>query len=141
MNVVRSVLTKAKRNTHVVYIAGNHDEAIRKLLLHNNDRYAWFGGVLVSNELVHTTSSRLRFSVLHGDQFDNEVANIEWLNKLGDLGYSILLNLNKPVQYIRSVLGYESHWSLSQTIKRKVKEAVLFTNKYHQMAIDKGREL
>ncbi|TQV62740.1 MAG: UDP-2,3-diacylglucosamine diphosphatase [Sulfurovum sp.] len=140
LNVIRALLTKTKNGTTVVYLPGNHDEIVRDMLLYIQDTYAWFGGITVLNETTHITSSNLHFKVLHGDQFDSEVSNMRWLNRLGDMGYSLLLSLNKPLQRMRKFLGYRSHWSLSQAIKRQVKEAALFTNTYHQLVIDHGRK-
>ncbi|MCW5602936.1 MAG: metallophosphoesterase [Burkholderiales bacterium] len=63
-DVVQKVLRKARKGTKVVYVPGNHDEALREFLdLH-------FGGIHVVGEAVHETADGRRLLVIHGDAFD-----------------------------------------------------------------------
>src|SRR5471030_752833 len=60
-NVVQTVLKKAKKGTEVIFVPGNHDEAVRQFI--DLD----FGGIRIRDELVHTTAQGKRMLVLHGD--------------------------------------------------------------------------
>jgi UDP-2,3-diacylglucosamine pyrophosphatase LpxH len=57
----------------VIYVPGNHDEALRD--------YAGldFGGVELSSEAIHITADGRRLLVLHGDEFDGVVLYARWL--------------------------------------------------------------
>ena len=72
-NVVQTVLKKARKGTNVIFVPGNHDEAIRQFI--DLD----FGGIKVRDELVHVTADGKRMLVLHGDRFDGVIACAKWL--------------------------------------------------------------
>ena len=118
-DVVRCILKKAKHGTRVIYVPGNHDEALRDFTGLN------FGGVEVTGEAMHTTADGRRLLVLHGDQFDGVVLYARWLAFLGDHAYTLLLKLNGGVNRVRRRLGLP-YWSLSAHIKKKVKNAVQY---------------
>ena len=61
-NVVQTVLKKAKKGTEVIFVPGNHDEAVRQFI--DLD----FGGIRIRDELVHVTAQGKRMLVLHGDR-------------------------------------------------------------------------
>ena len=84
-NVVRTILGKAKHNTKVIYITGNHDEMIRdygELML---------GNIYIKDRDIHITADNKKFLVLHGDQFDGVVKHQKWLSKLGSIAYELSL--------------------------------------------------
>ena len=57
------VLKKAKLGTKVTYLTGNHDKFLEDFW--GND----FGGITISDEVLHTTKEGKTYSVLHGHQF------------------------------------------------------------------------
>ena len=116
-NVVRSILGKAKHNTKVIYIPGNHDELMREYIGYT------FGNVLVCEDYVHTTADGKKLLVMHGDQFDVIVKHSRFLSKIGAVAYGNLLSMNQYVNTIRKMFGH-SHWSLAGWLKHKVKNAV-----------------
>ena len=124
-NVVRQLLTIAKRGTVLTYITGNHDEFLRSY----SDLS--FGNISVVDEAVHETAGGERLLVLHGDQFDLVTRRHRWLASLGDLGYRGLLHLNRALNFLRRKLGY-SYWSLSASIKQRVKQAVNHYSSFEQ---------
>lgn len=124
-NVIRRVLTKAKRGTDVIYIAGNHDEFLRDYLewdLH-------FGNIEIHNEYVHETIDGKKLWVIHGDQFDQIAKYAKWLAFLGDYAYSVLLWSNIWFNKARRIFGF-SYWSLSSYLKNKTKQAVNFVGRF-----------
>jgi len=114
---IRLVLRMARHGTEVVYIPGNHDEIFRD----------WLGlemaGVRLQREAVHEAADGRRFLVIHGDEFDGVIRYAKIIAHLGDWAYDWALFLNRWFNAARRRLGYP-YWSLSQWLKRQVKEAV-----------------
>lgn len=124
-NVVRTILGKAKHDTKVVYVPGNHDEVLRA--------YAGmeFGNVSIRLDAIHETATGKRLLVLHGDEFDSVVRVSRWLAMLGNRVYDWLLYLNRWVNVLRRRLGFP-YWSLAAFLKHKVKNAVQFISDFEQ---------
>jgi UDP-2,3-diacylglucosamine pyrophosphatase LpxH len=119
-NVIRSILGKAKHGTKVIYVPGNHDEALRDCIGHV------FGNVEIHQDYVHTTTDGKKLLVMHGDEFDMIVKNSRWLAKLGNIAYDTLLDMNHYINRLRKFFGY-SYWSLATYLKLKVKNAVSYS--------------
>ena len=128
-NVVRRILTLAKRGTKVVYVTGNHDEFLRKYS--NSD----FGNISLVDRDVYETRQGKRFLVIHGDEFDVVVRYHKWIAVLGDIAYNALLVINRWYNHLRSRMGY-GYWSLSSHIKHRVKQAVNFIGEYEEALAD-----
>jgi len=124
-NVIRSILGKAKHDTRVVFIPGNHDEVMRGYL------GLALGNVEIANEMVHETPDGRRLLVLHGDQFDGAVVNSRLLGIIGAGLYDGLLKLNGWVNRLRAALGLE-YWSLAAFLKNRVKNAVQYISNFEQ---------
>lgn len=132
-DVVQKILRKARKGTQVSFIAGNHDEAARQFL------GVAFGGITISDELVHTTADGKKVLVLHGDQFDGVVQCAKWLAYVGDYLYNVSLKLNRIFNSARSKLGLP-YWSLSQYLKHKVKNAVSFITAFEEAVAREARK-
>ncbi|MDO9710204.1 UDP-2,3-diacylglucosamine diphosphatase [Paracraurococcus lichenis] len=117
--VLRSFAGMARRGVEVTYIPGNHDEMFRD----------WIGlglevaGVKMAREAVHEGADGRRYLIMHGDEFDGVIRYAKFLAHLGDWAYDWALTLNRVFNSLRRRLGYP-YWSLSQWLKRQVKEAV-----------------
>ena len=119
-NVIRRILTAAKRGTEVTYIIGNHDEFLRAFL---QFRLA-FGEISVKNRALHEGEDGKRYLVVHGDMFDGMMrADRKWIMHLGDHAYNFLLWANTKLNAIRRRLGMP-YWSLSQALKKRTKRAL-----------------
>ncbi len=131
--VVRRVLKLAHRGTHVVLVAGNHDEMLRP--------YAGmsFGGVEVALEAIHQTADGRRLLITHGDGFDTVVLYARWLAFLGDKAYSVLLRLNVVLNAVRRRLKLP-YWSLSAYLKKRVKNAVQFIGAFEDAVAHAARD-
>jgi UDP-2,3-diacylglucosamine pyrophosphatase LpxH len=124
-DVVQKVLRKARKNTRVVYIPGNHDEFLR-------DYYGThFGGIEVVQSAIHRAANGQRYLVTHGDQFDLVVKHARWLALFGDHAYDLAIALNRHFNGVRRYFGFP-YWSLSQWLKLKVKNAVSYIGKYER---------
>lgn len=124
-NVVRTLLGKAKHNTKVFYVPGNHDELFRDF------EGAVFGNITIQSEVIHTTADQRKILILHGDQFDSVVKISPLLAKMGGRLYDYLLRANRWVNYIRRKLGF-SYWSLAAFLKHKVKNAVQYISNFEE---------
>ena len=115
--VIRLILQMARQGTEVTYIPGNHDELFRD----------WLGlevaGVKLMREAEHEAADGRRFLVIHGDEFDGVIRYAKVIAHLGDWAYDSALVLNRWFNMARRRFGYP-YWSLSQWLKRQVKEAV-----------------
>lgn len=131
-DVVQKILRKARKGTHVTYIAGNHDEAIRQFI------GLAFGDIEIKDDTVHRTLDGKQLWVTHGDLFDGVVQYAKWLAYLGDSLYTVILQVNHHFNQIRNRLGF-SYWSLSQYLKHKVKNAVSFIMKFEEILADEAR--
>jgi len=131
-NVVQTVLKKAKKGTEVIFVPGNHDEAVRQFI--DLD----FGGIRVRDELIHTTAQGKRMLVLHGDRFDGVIACAKWLAYVGDNLYTLVLKWNQWLNSWRARAGLP-YWSLSQYLKLKVKNAVSYITSFETALADEAR--
>jgi UDP-2,3-diacylglucosamine pyrophosphatase LpxH len=122
-DVVQKLLRKARKGTKVVYVPGNHDEALRDYV------DMQFGGVTVVADAVHTTADGRRLLIIHGDQFDGIVCYAKWLAFLGDRAYTAMIEINHWFNLARRALGYP-YWSLSAYLKARVKNAVDFVSRF-----------
>jgi UDP-2,3-diacylglucosamine pyrophosphatase LpxH len=130
--VIAEILHKIDAGTRVVYVPGNHDEALRRFCGRS------FAGIECIREAAHETADGLRLLVLHGDQFDGVLACAKWLAHLGDQAYTIALKLNEVVSATRRVLGLP-YWSLSAYLKAKVKNAVLYISNFQETVAREAR--
>jgi UDP-2,3-diacylglucosamine pyrophosphatase LpxH len=130
---VRLVLKKVeKRDTEVIYLRGNHDDFLERCLP------LFFGRIKVVNEHIHE-SPKGNYLVVHGDGFDAVTVNHKWLAVLGDIGYQSLLKINRFYNHYRAWRGKE-YFSLSKSIKAKVKSAVSFVGKYEEQLQNLARK-
>jgi UDP-2,3-diacylglucosamine pyrophosphatase LpxH len=121
--VIDEILHKAAAGTRVIYVPGNHDEALRD--------YVGFclAGVEIAYEAVHETADGRKLLVMHGDHFDGVVTYARWLAIAGDRAYALALRLNDLVARVRRHLGMP-YWSLSRWLKMQVKNAVEYIGRF-----------
>ena len=123
--LLKRIVDLIKRGTRVYYTPGNHDEFLRDFI--DN-----LGSVQLADEFVHVTVEGRRLLVMHGDKFDACVLHARWLAHLGDLGYNVLLGVNVVFNALRRRLGF-GYWSLSQAVKRRVKQATSYIGNFEEV--------
>ncbi len=124
--VVRRLLKMAEKDsTRVVYLRGNHDDFIRRLIPISLDR------IELAEEHIHEAADGRRYLCIHGDAFDTVMSKMRWLAVLGDISYQFLLDINRFYNRWRAWRGKE-YFSLSQAIKGKVKSAVSFISRFEE---------
>lgn len=131
-DVVQKLLRKVRKGSRIIYIPGNHDEALRSYCGQQ------FGGIEFKLNDIHTTADGRRFVVMHGDEFDVVIRYVKWLALLGDWAYVVALNLNTAFNAVRRRLGL-SYWSLSSYLKHRVKKAVNYIGDFESNLVGEAR--
>lgn len=132
-DVIQKLLRTVRKGARMVYVPGNHDEALRQYCGQR------FGGIEVRRNFVHTTADGRRYLVMHGDEFDVVVRGAPWLAFIGDVGYDFAILANRPLNWIRQRLGF-GYWSLAGFLKRSVKHAVSFISAFEQAVTHEAKE-
>lgn len=112
----RLIRLAAKGKTKVIYIPGNHDAIARNLV---GDTLL---NIEVHQEYIHTTSDGRRFLLCHGDEFENAIRHSRMNRILGDLGYDLLLLMNRAGNAWRRLLK-RPYWSAATYLKNRVEKA------------------
>jgi len=126
--VIRKLLELAAEGTRVVFIPGNHDEAVRPLAGIS------LGKIEIHQNIIHDTADGKQYLILHGDEFDSVVRCAPWLAWLGCLAYSGLLKLNHITNAVRRRFG-RGYWSLAAFLKHKVKNAVQYISSFEDAVV------
>ena len=126
-DVIQKILRKGRKGSKIIYIPGNHDERIA-------DFTGDYANVHIQSRAFHTTVDGRRLLVAHGHELDTVVQNLGWLAHVGDIGYSLLLQLNGPVNFFRKLVG-RGHWSLSAYVKSSVKNVVNFIGGFEESMV------
>ena len=132
--VVQKLLRRARRGERIVFIPGNHDEALREYL------DVSFGDIEVREEAVHETLDGRRLLLTHGDVFDQVTRHHRWVAVAGDVAYNLLVRVNLVLSWTRRTLGIAGYWSLAGYAKRKVKTALTFIFDFEDSAVRHARE-
>lgn len=106
----------------IIYLRGNHDDFLDEILPFT------LGNFKIKRHHIHYGADK-KYFVTHGDIFDNVTTKLKWIAKLGDVGYTFLLWLNRHYNQYRERRGLP-YYSLSQVVKAKVKSAVSFISDY-----------
>lgn len=125
--IIRKILSMIKSGTEVYIVAGNHDEFFRDFI--HEFKEIKLGSIHLGDEFIHVGKTGHTYLVLHGDRFDLVTKYAKWLCVVGDVGYSILLNLNAITNYFRKKFNLP-YWSLSAAIKSRVKEATNYISDF-----------
>jgi UDP-2,3-diacylglucosamine pyrophosphatase LpxH len=131
-DVVRRLLKLASKGVEIVWIPGNHDDAMRPY------EGLSIGGIRIELMCGHETADGRRLLVTHGDHHDLIVCGSPMLAGLGALGYDLLLGLNRLWNGARSRLGMPYH-SLSQAIKGRVKSACMVVSRFEESLCAEAR--
>jgi UDP-2,3-diacylglucosamine pyrophosphatase LpxH len=110
--------------TKVIYIRGNHDDFLDQILPLR------IGNLSIRKDYIYESFGK-RFYITHGDIFDSITTKLKFIAKLGDIGYNLLLWLNKRYNQYRAKKGLP-YYSLSQKIKAKVKTAVSYIDDFEK---------
>lgn len=129
MQVIKEIFAHLSKGTKIVYITGNHDEALR--------RYSGLklGNFQLADKLVLDIDGNKTW-IFHGDVFDATTkGSAKIIAKLGGHGYDLLILLNKAINWCLKSLGKEK-MSLSKKVKNSVKKAVRWIGDFEQTAAE-----
>ncbi len=132
-DVLQKLLRKARKGVQIVFIPGNHDEAIRGYCGMR------FGAIRIRRDAVHEAADGRRYLVMHGDEFDVVVRNAKWLAFLGHRSYEFLLWCNRPLNLVRRWLGF-GYWSLAAYLKLRVKSAVNSAGEFEKAIVAEAKK-
>jgi UDP-2,3-diacylglucosamine pyrophosphatase LpxH len=118
----RLILKWASKRTRVIYIRGNHDDFLDEILPFS------LGNFSICRDYILRSNDK-QYYVVHGDLFDSVTTRLKWVARLGDVGYTALLRINRTYNSWREKRGLP-YYSLSQVVKAKVKGAVSFISDF-----------
>lgn len=130
--VINEILKKAISGTKVYYLAGNHDDFLRKFTAFST------GNISVKEHLVLQLNGK-RYWFFHGDIFDASVLISPSLAKLGGMGYDLLIRMNRLIDSMRESAGRD-RMSFAGRVKKSVKKAVKFINDFEMKAVQLGAQ-
>ena len=120
-NFMKTLLDISDR-TDIVYIRGNHDDFLDRVIPIK------FSGMSIVRDWIYESGGR-RYFVLHGDVLDPVTTRMRWMSRLGSVGYSILLALNK----------LWPRYSFAKAIKKRVKARVSRVSNFERNIADLAR--
>jgi UDP-2,3-diacylglucosamine pyrophosphatase LpxH len=129
MQVIKEILQLISQGTRVIYITGNHDEALR--------RYSdmQMGLFQITDKLVMEINGKMTW-IFHGDVFDATTkGSAKLLAKLGGHGYDLLILINSLINRCLKLMGKEK-MSFSKKVKNSVKKAVSWIGDFEQTAAE-----
>lgn len=132
MKVIKHLMGWMGKGVKIYYIAGNHDEMLRKFLGFK------MGSFTIVNKVVLDLEDGKKAWFFHGDVFDVTMQHSKWLAKLGAAGYDGLILLNRFTNFILEKVFRKGKLSFSKKIKNSVKGAVKFINNFEQTVADIG---
>lgn len=135
MQVIKEIFGLMSKGTEVVYITGNHDEALRRYSGLN------MGNLKLTDKFVMDIDGEKTW-IFHGDVFDATTkGSAKIIAKLGGHGYDILILMNRAINWFLKSIGREK-MSFSKKVKNSVKKAVAWIGDFEQtaaeLAIEKG---
>jgi UDP-2,3-diacylglucosamine pyrophosphatase LpxH len=130
IKVVRELLKFLSKGVEVWYIAGNHDEFMRRFVGQE------LANLHIDNKVILDLDGRKAW-VFHGDVFDVSMRHSRLVARIGGHGYDLLILFNRAVNQVLLRLGREKI-SLSKRIKDSVKAAVRFIDDYEDTAVRLG---
>ncbi|MFY7653308.1 MAG: UDP-2,3-diacylglucosamine diphosphatase [Chitinophagaceae bacterium] len=129
LQVIKELLHLLSLGVKIIYITGNHDEALRRF----SD--CQMGNLQLTDKLVMEINGKTTW-IFHGDVFDATTkGSAKLIAKLGGHGYDMLILLNSFINGFLKLLGKEK-MSLSKKVKNSVKKAVSWVNNFEQTAAE-----
>ena len=123
-------------DTKVIYLRGNHDDFLDQVLpMQVGRNFRIQRDYLLTSP---TPGGKRQFYITHGDVFDSITSHMKWLAYLGDIGYMFLLWINKLYNQYRAWRGLP-YYSLSQTVKQRIKTAVSYISDYEEKLTELAR--
>lgn len=130
---------KAHEGTKIVYITGNHDEAVRDLSIIKRLRYSRRLDIQIRNRVIHKCADGRNFLVMHGDQFDRALLR-GTVSRMSDRLYDFItdrLQKRRPINI--AVEGSIKRFSLSKFLSYHGQVALNILNNYERALAREAR--
>lgn len=137
--VFDELFRKAASGTEIIYITGNHDEAVRNLSLLKRLRYTRRLGIQIKNRIIHKTADGRDFLVMHGDQFDRAILRgrlSRWSDRLYDFIVTRTTGNKGPMIDIG---GTSKRFSLAKFLSYHGQVALNILNNYENVLAREAR--
>lgn len=126
------MLLDLQHDTKIIYLRGNHDDFLDQVVPMK------FQNIEIVKEYMYISGDK-HYYVLHGDVFDSVTSRFKWLSKLGDVGYTLLLNFNERYNKRRIKKGLP-YYSISKDIKNRVKTSVSYISDFEEHIVNIARK-
>jgi UDP-2,3-diacylglucosamine pyrophosphatase LpxH len=93
LKIVRHLIKMMEKGTRIYYIAGNHDEILRKFVHTRSGRFK------IANQLMLKLGGE-KVWFIHGDVFDSVISRLRWLSKLGAAVYGFISLINLALNFL-----------------------------------------
>lgn len=133
MRVLSEFVRLAKTGTEVLFIPGNHDHELRRLV------GSEVLGIPILMEAIHETPGGEKYLVTHGDLLDARVRQGTRLEKFGAAAYLLLSETEVILNHWRRQLG-QDYLSFSKRIKYELAGAREYIRRFEAFAIELARE-
>lgn len=137
--ILKKLLRMADKGVVIIYCLGNHEEPYRSEFLKQTMYDINLNGITLHQQAIHTGVDGKKYLITHGDEMDGVISMNPWLYKIGDIGYSALIKINKLQNFCRKLIGLKE-WSFSLWAKTKVKDAVKFIANFEQLVTEEARK-
>jgi len=137
LRLVQYLLKLGSNGTRIYYLAGNHDELLRKF------QGLQLGNIFIRDHLeLHVGGKKVW--IFHGDVFDAAIQHTKLLSIVGGKSYDFLIWINQLMNWCLVKLGREKY-SLSKKVKAAVKTVVSYISDFEniaaRVAIEKGFDM
>ncbi|WP_374272112.1 UDP-2,3-diacylglucosamine diphosphatase [Paenirhodobacter enshiensis] len=131
--IVEELTRRARTGVRVVYLPGNHDDALRR---HDSDR---FGEFELRESVVHVAADGQRYLVLHGDQCDARYLRWHVMTRIGSRANAMLRAAD---QWLKRHLHRSAERGLFELAIAGVNALMLVGNRFEErltaMALENG---
>ncbi|MBP7557025.1 MAG: UDP-2,3-diacylglucosamine diphosphatase [Chitinophagaceae bacterium] len=126
IQVIQEIFQLLANGTRIIYITGNHDEALRRYTdLH-------LGNFQLMDKVVIEINGKMTW-IFHGDVFDHtSKGQAKFWGKLGSNGYAMLLGFNKLANRMLRFVGREKV-SLSRKVMEQFHKRVVKIDEFETM--------
>lgn len=129
--IVEDLNRRARNGTRVIYLPGNHDDALRA---HKGGQ---FGAFELCDSAVHEAADGTRYLVLHGDQCDARFLRWHVMTRIGSRGNALLRAAD---QWLKQHLNRTStERSLFELAITGVNALLLVGNKFEERLTEMAR--
>jgi UDP-2,3-diacylglucosamine pyrophosphatase LpxH len=124
-------LLELSKKTHIMLIRGNHDDFLKDYF------HIKMNNITICENYTLTLrgiATSRKYLIFHGDVLDLFSSKWTLIAKIGSMGYDLALFLNRWYNKYRIWRGLP-YYSISKTLKHKVKQAVSFIGDFEINAI------